>query len=312
MQRDTLLLVRVVCLREEAPGIVSCEMRTTGEALPECAPGSHIDVHLPNGLVRQYSVVSADARHVRIAVKREPRGRGGSAYVADALRLGTVLNIGHPRENFPLAQGEHRTVLIAGGIGLTAVIAMARALAQRGGDWVLHYCLRSRDGIAFADELAGWGERVRIHVSSETGRAPLESMIEGEPAGTHFYCCGPESMLQDFARATASLPPDRVHVERFEAARPPQDAGAFRVRLARSGREIAVRPDQTILDAIAAEGIDAPSSCQQGICGSCEVAVLEGTPEHRDEVLTESERARGTSMMICCSRSRSEVLVLDL
>jgi vanillate O-demethylase ferredoxin subunit len=312
MQRDTLLPVRVVCLREEAPGIVSCELRTTGDALPACAPGSHIDAHLPNGLVRQYSVVSADARCVRIAVKREARGRGGSVYVADTLRLGTSLNIGLPRENFPLAQGAHRTVLIAGGIGLTAVIAMARTLAQRGSDWVLHYCVRSRDGVVFADELASWGERVRIHVSSTAGRAPLARMIEGEPDGAHFYCCGPESMLEDFARATALLPPDRVHVERFEAAKPPDDAGAFCVRLARSGREITVRPDQTILDALGAEGIDAPSSCQQGVCGSCEVGVLEGTPEHRDEVLTESERARGTSMMICCSRSRTPLLVLDL
>jgi len=301
-----------VCLREEAPGIVSCELRTTGAAIPECAPGSHVDVHLPNGLVRQYSVVSADERILRIAVKREVQGRGGSAYMADTLRLGTVLNIGLPRVNFPLVAGEHRTVLIAGGIGITAVIAMARSLAQRGGDWALHYCVRNQDDVVFADELAQWGERVSVRVSSEHGRVSLASLIAAGPDGAHFYCCGPESMLEDFANATASLARERVHVERFEAAKPPPDAGAFSVRLASSGREIAIRADQTILDALAAQGIDAPSSCQQGICGSCEVRVLEGTPEHRDEVLTESERARGTSMMICCSRSRTPVLVLDL
>ena len=312
MQGESLIPVRVVCLREEAPGIVSCELRATGAAIPECAPGSHVDVHLPNGLVRQYSVVSADARIVRIAVKREVRGRGGSAYVADTLRLGTMLQIGLPRVNFPLAAGEHRSVLIAGGIGITAVIAMARALAQRGGDWVLHYCVRNREDVVFADELAAWGERIRVHVSSEEGRASLASLIGAQPDDAHFYCCGPESMLEDFARATASVPAHRVHVERFEAAKPPSDAGAFHVRLASTGREIEVRSDQTILDALAAQGIDAPSSCQQGICGSCEVRVLEGVPDHRDEVLTESERARGTSMMICCSRSLTSVLVLDL
>ncbi len=312
MQAETLLPVRVVCLREEAPDVVSCELRTTGAPLPACAPGSHVDVHLPNGLVRQYSIVSADARLARIAVKRESKGRGGSAYMAETLRLGTVLNIGVPRVSFPLAAGPHRTVLIAGGIGITAVVAMARALAQGGGDWVLNYCVRRREDVVFASELAAWGERVRIRVSSEQGRTSLASLIDGEPRGAHFYCCGPESMLEDFAQATTSLPADHVHVERFEAAKPPQDAGGFRVRLARSARDVSVRPDQTILDALAAEGIDAPSSCQQGICGSCEVRVLEGTPEHRDEVLTESERARGTSMMICCSRSLTPVLVLDM
>jgi tetrachlorobenzoquinone reductase len=312
MQGEPLLPVRVVCLREEAPGIVSCELRTTGAPLPDCAPGSHVDVHLPNGLVRQYSVVFADARCARIAVKREANGRGGSAYVAEALRLGTVLDISVPRVNFPLVAGPHRAVLIAGGIGITAVIAMARSLAQSDRDWVLHYCVRRPEDVVFSSELAAWGERVRIHMSSKHGRAALASWIVEEREGAHFYCCGPESMLEDFARATASLPPDRVHVERFEAAKPPPDAGAFRVRLARSGRDVCVGPDQTILDAVVAAGIDAPSSCQQGICGSCEVRVLEGTPEHRDEVLTESERARGTSMMICCSRSLSPVLVLDL
>jgi vanillate O-demethylase ferredoxin subunit len=149
-------------------------------------------------------------------------------------------------------------------------------------------------------------------VSSETGRVKIDSLVASEPAGTHFYCCGPTSMLEDFARATALLPAEHVHVESFMPAKPPADAGSFCVRLARSGKEITVAPDQTIIDALAVAGVDAPYSCQQGICGSCETKVIEGTPDHRDEVLTGHERASNRTMMICCSRALTPVLVLDL
>jgi ferredoxin-NADP reductase len=312
MSRDTLLEVRVVCLREEAPGIVSCELRATSGALPECPAGAHVDVHLPNGLVRQYSVASARAASYVIAVKKEPAGRGGSAYVADNLRIGTVLQIGAPRQNYALDTDAARSVLIAGGIGITPLIAMARALDAQGRDWVLHYAVREPEHVIFRDELGAWKDRVRIHVSSQAGtRLPLAQIVAGEAPHAHFYCCGPASMLDAFDEAVAAVPPAQVHVERFAAAKP-ADGSEFTVRLARSGITIPVATNQTIVDALVAAGVDAPYSCQQGICGSCEVKVLEGTPDHRDEVLTQAEKDSNATMMLCCSRALTGTLVIDL
>lgn len=304
--------VRVVALREEAPGVVSCELRASASGLPPCPPGAHVDVHLPNGLVRQYSVVEAGPDHYLIAVKREAQSRGGSAYIADALRLGTRLRVGAPRDNFPLVPHAGRTVLIAGGIGITALLPMARRLQAEGRDWRLHYAVRHAEDAAFAEALRAFGDQLRLHVSAAVGhRLVLADVVAQQPVGTHFYCCGPAAMLDDFQRATAALPPQQVHFERFSAA--PMEAGeGFTVRLARSGRCIPVAADQSIVDALSAAGIDAPYSCQQGICGSCEVKVLAGTPEHRDEVLTEAEKAGNATMMICCSRARTPELVLDL
>lgn len=312
MNEASLREVRVVALREEAPGIVSCELRVTSGELPPCPPGGHIDVHLPNGLVRQYSVAQADAAHYLIAVKRESASRGGSSYVADSLRIATVLKIGSPRDNFPLVAASGRVVLIAGGIGITAIYPMARQLQAEQRDWILHYAVRRLEDAAFANALRGFGDKVRIHASQLAGsRLPLDVIVRGHPAGTHFYCCGPESMLEAFCAATASLPPGQAHIERFSAI-PTSGGDEFEVRLARSDRTIPVAADQSIIDALLAAGIDAPYSCQQGICGSCEVKVLGGIPDHRDDVLTESEKAGNKTMMICCSRARTPTLVIDL
>jgi vanillate O-demethylase ferredoxin subunit len=205
-----------------------------------------------------------------------------------------------------------RTVLIAGGIGITALLPMARRLQEKGRDWVLHYAVRHAQDAAFGETLEAFGDRLRLHASASKGhRLSLADVVAQHPGDTHFYCCGPAAMLDDFQRATAALPPQQVHFERFSAA--PMDAGeGFTVRLARSGQCIPVAADQSIVDALSAAGIDAPYSCQQGICGSCEVKVLAGTPEHRDEVLTEAEKAGNATMMICCSRARTPELVLDL
>jgi vanillate O-demethylase ferredoxin subunit len=312
MTDELLQEVRVVALREEAAGVISCELRAQNEALPACPPGAHVDVHLPNGLVRQYSVAQADARRYVIAVKRESASRGGSAYVADALRIGTTLRIGAPRDAFPLVASDARVVLIAGGIGITALLPMARRLQADGRDWSLHYAVRRPEQAAFADSLRDLGDRARIHASAETGtRLSISELVAGQPTGTHFYCCGPASMLEAFGSATASLPTEQVHLERFTAAAP-QGGEQFTVWLARSSRSIAVAPDQTIVDALAGAGVEVPHSCLQGICGSCEARVIEGIPDHRDEVLTESERASNATMILCCSRAKTAELVLDL
>jgi ferredoxin-NADP reductase len=302
--------VRVVALREEAPDVVSCEMRAVGSKLPACPPGAHVDVHLPNGLMRQYSVVSADDAQLLIAVKREATSRGGSAYITDSLRIGTRLRIGAPRDNFRLEPSAGRVVLVAGGIGITALLPMARRLQAEGRDWSLHYAVRSIEGAAFGAALRTFGDRVHWHVSSQR-RLSLSELVLAQPASTHFYCCGPNAMLDDFVAATAAVPRAQVHLERFGAA-PARPGVEFMVRLARSGRVVPIANDQSIIDALVAAGIEAPYSCQQGICGSCEVKVLAGLPEHRDDVLTEAEKASNTSMMICCSRSHSPELVLDL
>jgi len=313
MSCANLFDVRVVALREEAPGVVSCLLHSTSGELPACPPGAHVDVHLPNGLMRQYSVVQATSDSYLIAVKRALASRGGSAFMTDSLRIGTLLRIGRPRDNFPLAASNNgRAVLIAGGIGITALLPMAHCLMSRESDWTLHYAVRSPEDIAFKSALQGLGDRVFFHISSTAGcRLSIESIIKQQPADTHFYCCGPTSMLDTFLAATASLPPEQVHLERF-GTEIVTGGEEFVIRLARSNTVLTVDADQTIIDVLLAAGIDAPYSCQQGICGSCEVKVLQGSPDHRDDVLTESEKASNKTMMICCSRSLSPELVLDL
>jgi vanillate O-demethylase ferredoxin subunit len=178
---------------------------------------------------------------------------------------------------------------------------------------VLHYAVRKREDAAFKDELRAWSSRVRTHISSEAGgRLRMAELVRNEASEAHFYCCGPESMLASFSEATAMLPPERVHLERFTAAKPAKKAQEFLVDLRRSARTIAVAADQSIVDALLHAGIDVPYSCQQGICGSCEVKVLEGIPDHRDDVLTQAEKDGNATMMICCSRAKTETLVLDL
>lgn len=311
MSESSLFDVRVVALREEAPGVVSCELRAASGELPPCPPGAHVDVHLPNGLVRQYSVVQAGAGSYCVGIKREPASRGGSAFMAESLRIGSTLRIGAPRDNFPLVPSGH-VVLIAGGIGITALLPMARSLEDAGRDWTLHYAVRTAEDAAFKPALGVLGDRVRIHASSTEGcRLSIADIVRHQPAGAHFYCCGPASMLDAFLDATASLPRGQVHLERF-GAEPATGGQEFVVRLARSGKTLPIAANQSIVDALLAAGIDAPYSCQQGICGSCEVKVLGGSPDHRDDVLTAAEKVAGKTMMICCSRAFSPELVLDL
>jgi vanillate O-demethylase ferredoxin subunit len=311
------LRLRVKSATWEAPIITSYDLRPMeGGELPAFTAGAHIDLTLPNGLIRSYSLVNPQTERHRyvIAVQKDRASRGGSKWVHENYRPGDILTINGPRNNFPLNEAAEKSILIAGGIGVTPIVSMTERLAALGRDWELVYCARTRADTAFAENLQKFGPQVRFNFDGEPGGKMLDiaAVVRAAPANAHFYCCGPLPMLSAFEAATADLPRERVHVEYFTAKEPPAVGGGFKVVLAKSGKEFIVAPGKTILDTLLDAGLDIPYSCMEGVCGTCETKVLEGTPDHRDLILTEDEHAAGKSMMICCSGSKSEKLVLDL
>lgn len=310
------LKLRVRTTTWEATDIVSYELRASdGGALPAFSAGAHIDLHLANGLIRSYSLVNPQSERHRyvIAVQKDRATRGGSKWVHEHLRAGDVVTVSPPRNNFPLAEDAAHSLLFAGGIGITPIMSMIDRLSVLKRSWQLYYCARTQAAAAFLDRLAGRSE-VRFNFDQEPGGAMLDMapIIRTASAGTHFYCCGPLPMLNAFEAITAGLPTERVHVEYFSAKEPPSHEGGFTVVLAKSGRQIPIPAGKSILDALLEAGIDVPFSCKEGVCGTCETPVLEGVPDHRDLILTKEEHAASRSMMICCSGSKSERLVLDL
>ncbi|MDF3306323.1 PDR/VanB family oxidoreductase [Rhodococcus sp. T2V] len=307
------LPLRVVSARWEAESITSYEFaRSDGGELPAWEPGAHVDVHLPSGTVRQYSLCGdpADPSRYRIAVLELPAGRGGSVEVHRELRPGRVVEIGRPRSNFALTEAG-RYVFVAGGIGITPMLPMIREVQRRGGTWKLVYGARTAEHFAFVSELDA--SAVRLVPQDTSGHLDLESVVASS-AGAAVYCCGPTPLMDALVeRMSQAGRAADLHLERFAAAAPEVgSSGEFEVELARSEKVVPVRPDQTVLEAVRGAGIDHPSSCEMGICGSCEVKVLGGDVDHRDDLLTESERAQCNSMMICVSRARGDRLVLDL
>jgi ferredoxin-NADP reductase len=306
----------VVARREEAEGVIGVEFApVSGEQLPPWTPGAHIDVLLPGGLTRQYSLCGdpADRRRWRIAVLREDTGRGGSRWIADELAEGTVLRVRGPRNNFPLRQAA-RYVFVAGGIGITPLLPMIGELSAAGADWVLHYGGRTRGSMAFLGALAEHGDRVHVHPQDEAGLLDLDAVLGTPAAGTLVYCCGPTGLIEAVEGRCRAWGPGALHVERFTAAPVVIDGEdtAFDVVCDRSGLTVTVPPELTVLEAVQNAGIDVLSSCTEGICGTCETTVLDGEPDHRDSLLTEEEKAAGDTMMICVSRCRGTRLVLDL
>ncbi|MGS0895699.1 PDR/VanB family oxidoreductase [Burkholderia stagnalis] len=290
--------------------------REEGGRLPAYTAGAHIDVVLPTGLTRQFSLLEpyGSGHTYRIAVKRGDPGRGGSRYLHDSARVGATFQIGYPRNSFPLEETTAHVALIAGGIGVTPLWCMAQRRMELGRPWHLWYAVQTRREIAFQAELAPHAANVTTHVDEENGgeRLDLKAIVSGLTAGTHVYCCGPEPMLAAFEASTAHLADTQVHVEHF--APPMLNMSTEQpvvLRLAKSGKELQVAAGQSMLDAVLAAGVNVPYSCQAGVCGACEVKVIEGQPDHRDQFLTQRERAAG-SMMLCCSRSRSHTLTLDL
>jgi vanillate O-demethylase ferredoxin subunit len=315
------LSVKVTSKTAEALDIVSIELAgADGTALPPFGAGAHIDVHLPGGLVRQYSLCNnfpAPGRYL-IGVLRDPASRGGSAAVHDLLQVGTLLQISEPKNHFVLTPARH-ILLFAGGIGVTPILCMAERLAQSDAGFGMHYCSRSPERTAFHAriEASAFAGQVQFHFDSGAAAQKLDmaAVLAAADPATHLYVCGPGGFIEhviDSARR-AGWPAAQLHVEYFGAQ--PQDHGgdsAFEVKLASSGKVISVPAGKTVVAALAAHGIELPVSCEQGVCGTCITRVLEGLPDHRDKYFTEEELARNDQFTACCSRSKSALLVLDL
>lgn len=310
--------VRVKRIGYEAENVNSYELVLPqgGELTPFTA-GSHIDLHLPNGMIRSYSLVNdQDERHrYVIAVNKDPSSRGGSSFVHDGIKAGDIVTISAPRNNFALREDADHSVLIAGGIGITPLMSMVRRLTKLARPWQLFYAARTRRAAAFLDDLHDIGPG-HLHVDFDDERMgkvfDIAAIVADQPVHAHLYCCGPLPMLEAFERATAGRPADHVHVEYFQAREAPALDGGFEVRLARSNRTVAVEPGKSILDAVLDAGVSANYSCTEGACGTCETRVIEGIPDHRDLFLSAEEKASNKTMMICCSGSKSGTLVLDL
>ncbi|MFC8343484.1 PDR/VanB family oxidoreductase [Streptomyces sp. NPDC057280] len=303
----------VVERRESAAdGVLALTLRhPLGEPLPAWEPGAHVDVVLGPGLERQYSLCGdpSDRTGWRIAVLREPDGRGGSAHVHEQLRQGDKVRVRGPRNHFALKPAP-RYRFIAGGIGITPILPMLAAAEAAGAEWSLLYGGRTRRSMAFTEELGRYGDRVTVAPQDETGLLDLAPVLDGVPEDTLVYCCGPGPLLD---AVQARCPAGLLHLERFTPKE--QEAGEdteFEVELARSGTTVTVPADVSVLDAVRAAGVEVLFSCTEGTCGTCETDVLDGTPDHRDSVLTEEEQAAGETMMICVSRCRGRRLVLDL
>lgn len=275
--------------------------------------GAHLDVHLPGGLVRQYSLLlGLDEDHYLIAVKKEAAGRGGSKVMHDEVRVGQQLAVGVPRNHFPLADDSALSVLFAGGIGITPVWSMVLRLEALGRPYELHYACRSREDVIFAAEIARRAH-AHLHVDDESGGfMDIAAACARAPDDAHLYCCGPAPMMAAFRAATGARSPQRVHREDFGAGTGPLPHRGFELRLARSNRTLDVLPGQRIVDALRGAGMQVAVSCEQGICGACETRVLDGRPDHGCQVLSPAEREAGDTMMVCCGGSRDALLVLDL
>jgi ferredoxin-NADP reductase len=313
VKRD-LVLARKSAVAE---GIVMLTMRDPlGRPVPAWKPGAHIDLMLRDDLVRRYSLCGdpADRSHLRVAVLREPQSRGGSRYVHDELVEGQTIRIRGPRNNFEFVR-EKRYIFIAGGIGITPILPMVALADERGANWQLVYGGRTRSSMAFRDELRqAYGKRVAIRPQDEYGLLDLKSLLGRRRRRTAIYCCGPEPLLNAVESAAAHWPDGALHVERFA---PKKNAGtgpdeAFEVELALTGQTVTIPADVSVLDAMEDAGMSIMSSCEEGVCGTCEVAVLSGEIDHRDSVLTDRERAAGDKMMACVSRARGPRLVLDV
>jgi ferredoxin-NADP reductase len=309
--------LKVTGYETAAEGVVTLTLADPqGGDLPGWSPGAHIDLQLGESLVRQYSLCGgmSDRSAWRVGVLLDPESRGGSKLVHEELHEGATVRIRGPRNHFPLVHSP-RYQFVAGGIGITPILTMIEAAQARGADWHLLYGGRERASMAFLDELEPHGERVTVCPQDESGMLDLASVL-GEPRDdTLVYCCGPEGLLAAVEEKCASWPEGSLHIERFAAkeVEAPDDALAtFEVECQRSGVTVTVPADRSIYEVVEEAGVDVLGSCMEGVCGTCECDVIEGEGDHRDSVLSEAEKARGDTIMICVSRSRSERLVLDL
>jgi cytochrome P450/ferredoxin-NADP reductase len=308
--------LRVAARREVAEGVVELTLTDpTGAQLPSWTAGAHVELILGPSLTRQYSLCGSptDESSWKIGVLREPNGRGGSAHVHAKLTEGSPVRVRGPRNHFPLVPSP-RYQFIAGGIGITPILAMIEAAEARGAQWNLLYGGRSRASMAFLDKLES-DERVTVWPQDENGLLDLPSVLGATRPDTLVYCCGPGALLDAVEEGCASWPDGSLHLERFAAKKveAPEDAlDSFQVECARSGLTVTVSEGKSIYGELEDAGVDVLGSCMEGVCGTCEADVLEGTPDHRDSILSKSERERGATIMLCVSRSLSKKLVLDV
>ena len=315
------LRVKVARRACEADGVCSYELVSAdGAPLPPFTAGAHIDVHVGGGIVRQYSLCNAphETHRYLIGVLREPASRGGSSAMHERIAEGAELDVSVPRNHFGLAGGTHHSVLFAGGIGITPLLAMAEHLHAHGLPFTLHYSARSAARAAFRGRLdeAPFAARVRLHIDEEGTRLDVTAALSACPPGTHLYVCGPAGYIDHVLGTARALGwgDDRLHREYFGAAPAVEEAGerAFDVRIASSGNTYSIPPGRTVVQVLAEHGVDVPVSCEQGVCGTCLTRVLDGIPEHRDLYQTEEEQAANDKFTPCCSRAKSALLVLDL
>ncbi len=319
MTAAQLLTVQVADVRAEACDVMTLELRAIGgEQLHPFDPGSHIDVHLPNGLLRHYSLTNdwrEKDRYV-IGVGRAADSRGGSAYVHSSIRAGMQLKISAPKNNFPIDPAGERFLFIAGGIGITPIMGMIRWCVAEGKPWRLIYAARSRQRAAFYEQLCALAtSEAQFHFDDESGQVlDVAQATASWTAGERIYCCGPTPLMDAVKVATEQMPAGTVRFEFFTAPEPDPDltSDSFTVSLQRSGAEFVIPADKSILEVLEENGFEVPFSCREGLCGTCVTPVCSGEPDHRDYVLTDEERASGKLMTICCSRSKTPSLTLDL
>jgi vanillate O-demethylase ferredoxin subunit len=318
----TLLTVRVERRISEALDIDSFHLVSAdGSRLPAFGPGAHIDVHLPGGLIRQYSLCNSPSETDRyvIAVLRNAEGRGGSLAMHELARVGQTLGISAPRNHFSLSTHAPHHLLLAGGIGVTPIFSMAQKLVSERQSFSLHYCARSRNRAAFSKNLSVFADvsPVFFHFDDDQSDKAfdVESTLREAPAGTHLYVCGPPGYM-DLVLGEArrqGWAEDRLHFEFFGTQVQTSASGReFQVRIASTGTLIKIPNNCTVVQALAAHGIEIVTSCEQGVCGTCETRVLEGEPDHRDLYFTPEEHRMNDRFLPCCSRAKTSVLVLDL
>lgn len=317
-----ILRVRVERKETLALDIASFELVSTdGTPLPSFSAGSHVDVSLAGGMTRQYSLCNdpGESHRYQIAVLRDAKGRGGSCAMHDTVQEGDILSISAPKNHFPLAHGARQHLLLAGGIGITPLLCMAERLSAIEQTFSMHYCTRSAERTAFRERIgrSRYAAAVQFHFDDGPGEQQLDiaALLKQPQQGVHVYTCGPKGFMDAVLSAArqSGWPEAQLHYE-FFSAEPVKLAtdGSFEVKLASSGRVIRVAADQTVIAALAAEGVQVPTSCEQGVCGTCLTRVLEGEPDHRDLYLTPEEQAGNDQFLPCCSRAKSGRLVLDL
>ena len=295
-------------------------MDAEGNPLPAFSAGSHIDVSIPGGITRQYSLCNdpRESHRYMIGVLRDAHSRGGSRAMHDVVREGDTLQISAPRNHFALEHSARRSLLLAGGIGITPILCMAERLAVIGADFSLHYCTRSPTRTAFLDRIkeSTFANRAAFHFDDglPEQKADIPALLAHPDPGTHLYVCGPSGFLEFVIDSARKLGwnESNIHYEYFAPAAKPQASGAFDVKLASSGRVIHVAAQKTVVEALAECGVDIPVSCEQGVCGTCLTRVLDGDIDHHDSYLSAQEQAKNDQFTPCCSRSKSRLLVLDL